>query len=121
MSDGYVGVRGDFTIETREAGYGMLMIRVHGVKDAYKINAVPISDDDPRTLVASYDPKQPGKYSISIHWAGQHVPGSPYEVIIRGEGQVADDGIPDDDLLPEPPSSSWPSRPRQNRTSGGGG
>ena len=127
LQNGAVMQRGDFTIETKAAGYGMLMIRVHGVKDAYKINAVPIREEDPRTLMASYEPKQAGKYSISIHWAGHHVPGSPFEVLIRGEGPEGirsslgvGTGI-DEEVLPELPSSSWPTRPPQQPRRPGGG
>jgi hypothetical protein len=56
---------------------------VHGVKGAFKIAAEPVNDDDPRTLRAHYDPKEPGDYIVAVRWSGTHVPGSPFNVNIR--------------------------------------
>ena len=78
-----VGESGEFTIETKNAGIGTLTIRVHGVKGAFKILAEPVSEDDPRTMKAHYDPKEPGDYIVVVRWSGTHVPGSPFSVNIR--------------------------------------
>ena len=77
-----VGAPADFTIETKNAGIGTLTIRVHGVKGAFKIECNPLSESDPRTLKALYDPKEPGDYIVTIRWSGMHVPGSPFKVHI---------------------------------------
>ena len=69
---------GEFTIETKNAGIGTLTIRVHGVKGAFKIIAEPVKDDDPRTLRAHYNPKEPGDYIVTVRWSGTHVLGSEY-------------------------------------------
>lgn len=73
----------EFSIETKDAGIGTLTIRVHGVKGAFKIRAQPVSEDNPRTLQASYHPKMPGDYIIAIRWSGSHIPGSPFKISIR--------------------------------------
>ena len=78
-----VGEDGDFTIETKNAGIGTLTIRVHGVKGAFKISAEAVSEEDPRTMKAHYDPKEPGDYIVAVRWSGTHVPGSPFSVNIR--------------------------------------
>ena len=78
-----VGEEGEFTIESKGAGIGTLTIRVHGVKGAFKIVADPVSEDDPRTMKARYDPKEPGDYIVAVRWSGTHVPGSPFNVNIR--------------------------------------
>lgn len=74
---------GEFTVETKNAGIGTLTIRVHGVKGAFKIAANTVSESDPRTLIAQYNPKEPGDYIVAIRWSGKHVPGSPFNVNIR--------------------------------------
>ena len=78
-----IGQAGEFTIETKNAGIGTLTIRVHGVKGAFKIEANPVSETDPRTLKSHYDPREPGDYIIAIRWSGDHIPGSPFSINIR--------------------------------------
>ena len=73
----------DFTIETKDAGIGTLTIRVHGVKNAFKIQARPASEENPRTLKASYHPTEAGDYIIAIRWSGAHIPGSPFKIGIK--------------------------------------
>lgn len=77
-----VGDMGEFVVETKNAGIGTLTIRVHGVKDAFKIEANPQSESDPRTLVGHYNPKEGGEYVAAIRWSGVHVPGSPFTIRI---------------------------------------
>jgi len=85
LEDGFVGKPSTFTIETREAGAGTLKVRLHGVKDAFKIEIEPIDQRDVRTLQARYDPKKPGEYLVTIRWSDVHIPGSPFRVKITGE------------------------------------
>jgi len=91
LHNGRLGDSGEFTIETKDAGIGTLSIRVHGIKDAFRIEAKQHSADDPRTLKAKYHPSIPGQYVIFIRWSGDHVPGSPFTVDIYGDGY---DGTP---------------------------
>lgn len=85
LEDGFVGKPSTFTIETRDAGAGTLKVRLHGVKDAFKIEIKPIDQRDVRTLQARYDPKKPGEYLVTIRWSDVHIPGSPFRVKITGE------------------------------------
>ena len=79
-------------METKHAGIGTLLIRVHGLKDAFKIEASPVSDKDQRTLLAHYSPKIPGEYTIFVRWSGVHIPGSPFTVhISRRQGEYSCD------------------------------
>ena len=77
-----------FTIETRDAGMGTLSIKVNGVKDAFTIEARPMSKDHPRTLLARYNPTCPGDYTIAIRWHGTHIPGSPFKVKVYDPDEV---------------------------------
>ena len=40
LKDGFLGDTGQFKIETKNAGIGTLLIRVHGIKDTFKIEAM---------------------------------------------------------------------------------
>ena len=92
-SDVETGQPAEFVIETKNAGIGTVTIRVHGIKDGFKIEANPASESDPRTLHAHYDPKEPGDYIVSIRWSGDLVPqidgkkGKPFKVRISDPPQ----------------------------------
>lgn len=88
LEDGIVGKVSTFTIETRDAGAGVLKVRLHGVKDAFKIEIKPIDQSNVRTLHARYDPRKPGEYLVTIKWAEKNIPGSPFRVKISGEALV---------------------------------
>ena len=77
-----VGDKGEFTVETKNAGIGTLTVRVHGVKGKFKIEANPVDESNPRTLLGHYDPQEGGDYIIAIRWSGVHVPNSPFHVHI---------------------------------------
>ena len=78
---------GEFTIDTKLAGIGTLLLRVHGIRDSFKIEAHPVSIEKPRLLAASYHPAVSGEYTIFVRWSGVHVPGSPFTILIR-EGKL---------------------------------
>ena len=86
LEDGIVGRASMFMIETRDAGAGTLKVRLHGVRDAFKIDIKPVNQRDIRTLQANYNPKKPGDYLVSIKWSEKHIPGSPFRVRIVGDG-----------------------------------
>lgn len=35
-----------------------------------------------RTILCKFDPTEPGDYRVEVKWAGDHVPGSPFAVMI---------------------------------------
>jgi filamin len=94
LEDGIVGEPGSFTIETRDAGAGTLQVRLHGVKDAFKIDIKPKDQRDPRTLIARYDATKPGEYLITIKWSDVHIPGSPFRVRLVGDAVDAGENVP---------------------------
>ena len=75
LEDGIVGRPSTFMIETRDAGAGTLKVRLHGVKNAFKIEVRPKDQFDQRTLQARYDPRKPGEYLITIKWEDKNIPG----------------------------------------------
>jgi filamin len=83
IQDSILGSNNDMYIDTKEAGIGTLLIRVHGIKDAFKIQADPLNESEPRILLATYSPTRSGNYDIFIRWSGVHVPGSPFKVMVH--------------------------------------
>ena len=61
---------------------GTLLVKVHGIKDSFKVTAEP-RPEDKRTLDAYYSPRMAGTFSIFVRWSGEHVPGSPFKVVIN--------------------------------------
>ena len=74
---------GEFHIDTKHAGIGTLLVRVHGIRDSFKVEANSVSENKPRLLLAHYYPMIPGEYTIFVRWSGSHVPGSPFTVHIK--------------------------------------
>ncbi|CAH1264978.1 FLNC [Branchiostoma lanceolatum] len=72
----------EFTVDTREAGYGGLGLSIEGPSKA-DINC---RDNEDGTCTVTYRPTEPGNYIINIKFADQHVPGSPFTVKVSGEG-----------------------------------
>ncbi|XP_078597437.1 filamin-A-like isoform X44 [Branchiostoma floridae x Branchiostoma japonicum] len=72
----------EFTVDTREAGYGGLGLSIEGPSKA-DINC---RDNEDGTCTVTYRPTEPGNYIINIKFADQHVPGSPFTVKVTGEG-----------------------------------
>ena len=91
LQDGLVGHNTNFTIETQDAGSGVLKVRLNGIKDAFKVEVRPVSSQDVRTLIANYYPTKPGDYLITIKWSDKDIPGSPFKVYIGGN-PVEDNG-----------------------------
>lgn len=74
----------DFVVDTREAGYGGLALSIEGPS---KVD-IQTEDMDDGTCGVSYCPTEPGTYIVSIRFAEEHVPGSPFNVKVTGEGRI---------------------------------
>uniref|UniRef100_UPI00358E6021 filamin-C-like isoform X2 n=1 Tax=Myxine glutinosa TaxID=7769 RepID=UPI00358E6021 len=73
-----------FTVDTRDAGYGGLSLAIEGPSKV-DINCEDLEDG---TCRISYCPMEPGNYIVSIKFADEHVPGSPFSVKVTGEGRM---------------------------------
>ncbi|KAI4879622.1 hypothetical protein NFI96_025042 [Prochilodus magdalenae] len=74
----------DFVVDTRDAGYGGLALSIEGPS---KVD-IQTEDMDDGTCGVSYCPTEPGTYIVSIRFAEEHVPGSPFSVKVTGEGRI---------------------------------
>ena len=70
-----------FICDTRGAGAGQLTVRIRGPKGAFRVEMQRESQKD-RTILCKYEPTEPGDYRIEVKWSGEHIPGSPFMVMI---------------------------------------
>ncbi|KAH9369761.1 hypothetical protein HPB48_007728 [Haemaphysalis longicornis] len=98
-----------FICDTRGAGAGQLTVRIRGPKGAFRVEMQRESQKD-RTILCKYDPTEPGDYRIEVKWSGEHVPGSPFVVMIFDtqeeltrfvQGQYSGTGPPASDYFGE--------------------
>lgn len=98
-----------FICDTRGAGAGQLTVRIRGPKGAFRVEMQRESQKD-RTILCKYDPTEPGDYRIEVKWSGEHVPGSPFVVMIFDtqeeltrfvQGQYSGTGAPASDYFGE--------------------
>ncbi|XP_072935942.1 filamin-A isoform X1 [Epargyreus clarus] len=70
-----------FLCDTRGAGAGQLTVRVRGPKGAFRVEMQRENQKD-RSILCKFSPTEPGDYRVEVRWAGRHVPGSPFPVMI---------------------------------------
>ncbi|KAL3990483.1 Filamin/ABP280 repeat family protein [Acanthocheilonema viteae] len=73
--------KSNFVVETKGAGAGQLTVRVRGPKGAFNVEMQREKKQE-RTIHCKYEPKEPGDYQVEVKWHGEHVPGSPFLVMI---------------------------------------
>uniref|UniRef100_A0A8C2WE17 Filamin B n=1 Tax=Cyclopterus lumpus TaxID=8103 RepID=A0A8C2WE17_CYCLU len=73
-----------FVVDTRDAGYGGLALAIEGPS---KVD-IQTEDLEDGTCQVAYCPTEPGNYIVSIRFAEEHVPGSPFTVRVTGEGRI---------------------------------
>uniref|UniRef100_A0A7N8XHM8 Filamin B n=1 Tax=Mastacembelus armatus TaxID=205130 RepID=A0A7N8XHM8_9TELE len=73
-----------FVVDTQEAGYGGLALSIEGPS---KVD-IQTEDLEDGTCGVTYCPTEPGNYIVSIRFADEHIPGSPFTVQVTGEGRI---------------------------------
>ncbi|XP_062400673.1 filamin-B [Sardina pilchardus] len=84
LVEGLTSEMSNFIVDTREAGYGGLALTIEGPS---KVD-IQTEDMEDGTCGVSYCPMEPGTYIVSIRFAEEHVPGSPFSVKVTGEGRI---------------------------------
>ncbi|XP_055382224.1 filamin-A isoform X2 [Condylostylus longicornis] len=82
LKEGKTHVENNFTVDTRNAGYGGLSFSIEGPSKA----EIVCNDKDDGTLNISYKPTEPGYYIVNLKFADHHVEGSPFTVKVSGAG-----------------------------------
>ncbi|XP_017790600.1 PREDICTED: filamin-A [Habropoda laboriosa] len=82
LKEGKTHVENNFSIDTRNAGFGGLSLSMEGPSKA----EIQCKDNEDGTLNISYKPTEPGYYIMNLKFADHHVEGSPFTVKVTGEG-----------------------------------
>ncbi|EUB60625.1 Filamin-A [Echinococcus granulosus] len=80
LREGLANQNCQFTVDTRDAGFGGLNLSVEGPSKA----DIECHDNQDGTCLVTYRPTEPGTYIINIKYADEPVPGSPFAVNIGG-------------------------------------
>jgi filamin len=100
----------DFTVDTTQAGPGQLSVKVRARRGAFRVEMRRSAQSD-RVIECSYHPTEVGEYFIHVQWSGQHVPCSPFRVILVDTLQELRrlEGGAGGALLPSGGDSDWGS------------
>ena len=86
LTEGVAGRKCDFTVDTKGAGAGTLVVEVTGPNGPVPAKTKWISGEK-RSVEAGFLPCRPGEYTIAVLWADTHIPGSPFKVQVRASGR----------------------------------
>ncbi|KAG7210743.1 hypothetical protein KM043_012240 [Ampulex compressa] len=84
LDKGYVNKANRFTVETKEAGNGGLGLAIEGISKV----RMTCKDNCDGTCSVEYLPTEPGEYDVSVKFADQHIPGSPFKVQVVPENEA---------------------------------
>ncbi|XP_043250798.1 filamin-A isoform X3 [Colletes gigas] len=111
LQKGYVDKINTFTIETKDAGNGGLALSMEGAGHV----KLTCKDNYDGSCSVEYIPVEPGDYEISILFAEQHIPGSPFRIKVENEeaskgAEAAGENVPGNRQKPKIPSTVDPSK-----------
>ena len=90
--------KSEFTVNTRDAGYGGLGLSIEGPSKA-EINCV---DNEDGTCTVDFVPTEPGDYTIHVRFADEEIPGSPFTCNVVPKGgkrrPIVEEGISRDSV-----------------------
>ena len=81
LDGGFTNMPQVFTVETRGAGQGGLGLAIEGPSEA----KMTCRDNRDGSCAVEYFPTKKGDYDISVKFADEHIPGSPFTVQIADE------------------------------------
>ncbi|XP_012277113.1 filamin-A isoform X2 [Orussus abietinus] len=86
LEKGYVNQPNKFMVETKGAGNGGLGLAIEGTSEA----KITCEDNCNGSCTVEYVPPEAGDYDVSIKFADQHIPGSPFKVQVKDESNATD-------------------------------
>ncbi|XP_071141457.1 filamin-C-like isoform X33 [Mytilus edulis] len=81
LEKGMANELNEFTVDTKDAGYGGLSLSIEGPSKA----DIECTDNEDGACIVTYKPTEPGNYIVNVKFADEHVPGSPFNVKVGGE------------------------------------
>ncbi|XP_076163878.1 filamin A protein cher isoform X2 [Ptiloglossa arizonensis] len=85
LQKGYINKSNTFTIETKDAGNGGLALSMQGAGQA----KMTCKDNYDGSCTVEYIPFEPGDYEVSVKFADQHIPGSPFQIPVVNESDAS--------------------------------
>uniref|UniRef100_A0A2K5QSS3 Filamin A n=1 Tax=Cebus imitator TaxID=2715852 RepID=A0A2K5QSS3_CEBIM len=80
LSKAYAGQKSSFTVDCSKAGNNMLLVGVHGPRTPCE--EILVKHVGSRLYSVSYLLKDKGEYTLVVKWGDEHIPGSPYRVVV---------------------------------------
>uniref|UniRef100_A0A2K6V5H7 Filamin A n=1 Tax=Saimiri boliviensis boliviensis TaxID=39432 RepID=A0A2K6V5H7_SAIBB len=80
LSKAYTGQKSSFTVDCSKAGNNMLLVGVHGPRTPCE--EILVKHVGSRLYSVSYLLKDKGEYTLVVKWGDEHIPGSPYRVVV---------------------------------------
>lgn len=81
LENGVLNKPNVFTVETKGAGTGGLSLAIEGPSEA----KMTCKDNRDGSCSVEYVPTEPGEYDVAIKFADNHIPGSPFKVLVGAE------------------------------------
>ncbi|XP_066255182.1 filamin-A isoform X4 [Euwallacea similis] len=81
LDNGVLNKPNIFTVETKGAGTGGLSLAIEGPSEA----KMTCKDNRDGSCSVEYVPTEPGEYDVAIRFADNHIPGSPFKVVVSPE------------------------------------
>uniref|UniRef100_A0A2K5ZJJ6 Filamin A n=1 Tax=Mandrillus leucophaeus TaxID=9568 RepID=A0A2K5ZJJ6_MANLE len=82
--------RAEFTVETRSAGQGEVLVYVEDPAGHQEEAKVTANNDKNRTFSVWYVPEVTGTHKVTVLFAGQHIAKSPFEVYVdKSQGDAS--------------------------------
>lgn len=82
LKEGKANSENEIIINTKDAGYGGLSVALEG-SGRSEIVQKEVTDG---SVKLAYTPYEPGQYSLIVKYADHVVPGSPFKVVVAGQG-----------------------------------
>uniref|UniRef100_A0AAZ3QHS0 Calponin-homology (CH) domain-containing protein n=1 Tax=Oncorhynchus tshawytscha TaxID=74940 RepID=A0AAZ3QHS0_ONCTS len=80
LSKGFIDQKNNFSVDCSKAGRNMLLVGVDGPR--VPCEEVLVKHLGNRVYNVSYQLKEKGEYILVVKWGEQHIPGSPYHIIV---------------------------------------
>ncbi|XP_076379059.1 filamin A protein cher isoform X3 [Megalopta genalis] len=84
LKEGCVNKSNTFTVETKDAGNSGLALSMEGTAEV----KMTCKDNYDGSCSVEYIPTEPGDYECSIKFADQHIPGSPFQILVVNEAEA---------------------------------
>ncbi|XP_077470388.1 filamin-A isoform X1 [Stigmatopora argus] len=80
ITKGFVGQKNSFSVDCSKAGRNMLLVGVDGPK--VPCEEIVVKHLGNRLYNVNYQLKEKGEYILVVKWGDEHIPGSPFHIIV---------------------------------------